>query len=545
MTESNVEPFAQNPRRSLTRFFQSVLEKTRRDRLVLSILGVIFLARIPLGDRSSFWLDELISVYLYGTLNPSLSSAIGALAESSIHPPAYQVVLWPWMQVFGSSEAAVRSLSALFLSLAGYVVYLIVRRELGPTFSTVVASLFAVGFLSSHYALEARNYAMVIFLSSVSSMLFLESLRFEGSRSKRYVELSLLFAVNSLLLLTHYFSFFFLAAQGIFFLLVLLTVPLPAAERWRKFLEQVLWTYFAPAVLFLAIWGAPLARSLDGAGARFSTDNFPTMNPAELWFSSVFQPNFRVGDSIFIPAFLLFIAAFAFVALWRPELNSRSGHFSLIGTYLGAWSFFPFVFVYLFYFVFGFERYESRYFIFSWVPLVPFLVMALKRGLDFLTPVLTWPLVRGLLLAIVWVVAATSTIPILIGGYVASTSEKSSYREIAQNAHEYLEDNDGEDFVVREVGSSNFIQFYFDKLFDTAPRVLTTLDFYRASVGGGDYSPEQLLDGHDKLLLLFVNERPRTSDDLMEFLGDYFTVIEGSQDGSGRGYLVLQRALGN
>src|SRR3989339_1642966 len=64
----------------------------------------------------SFWRDEAYSVLLAGQ---PLSVII---QKSSIEPPVYYVLLHFWIQLFGTSEIATRSLSLLGFMLATIVV---------------------------------------------------------------------------------------------------------------------------------------------------------------------------------------------------------------------------------------------------------------------------------------------------------------------------------------------------------------------------------------------------------------------------------------
>jgi uncharacterized membrane protein len=78
--------------------------------LIIAVLAGSFLARWLVADRNSYWLDELYSVAIYGIWNPSAGAAVERLANTSVHPPLYQAILYVWMDVFGDTERSSRSL---------------------------------------------------------------------------------------------------------------------------------------------------------------------------------------------------------------------------------------------------------------------------------------------------------------------------------------------------------------------------------------------------------------------------------------------------
>src|SRR5687768_2868858 len=83
----------------------------RQEILIIAVLAGSFLARWLVADRNSYWLDELYSVAIYGIWNPSAGAAVEKLANTSVHPPLYQAILYVWMDLFGDSERSTSSLS--------------------------------------------------------------------------------------------------------------------------------------------------------------------------------------------------------------------------------------------------------------------------------------------------------------------------------------------------------------------------------------------------------------------------------------------------
>src|SRR5581483_1847235 len=80
-----------------------------------------------LGARG-FWRDEAVTVQL---VRRSLGGMLDAIPRSEGTPPLYYVLAWGWTRLFGTSEAGLRSLSALAGTLAIGLVYLAGRELFG------------------------------------------------------------------------------------------------------------------------------------------------------------------------------------------------------------------------------------------------------------------------------------------------------------------------------------------------------------------------------------------------------------------------------
>jgi uncharacterized membrane protein len=146
----------------------------------------------------SYWVDELFSV------SASLESWQGLLDHwllPDVHPPLYQLLLKSWILLFGDSEPATRSLSLVFaLSTILFIVfYGMARRELKKylVFAAMMASMPFFLF----YAQETRSYSMMLFLSTVVMLTWLDLDKPESTAN------FVLFCLAALLLaLTHYFG---------------------------------------------------------------------------------------------------------------------------------------------------------------------------------------------------------------------------------------------------------------------------------------------------------------------------------------------------
>jgi len=78
------------------------------------------------------------------------------------------VLAWPWVRVFGSGEAGLRSLSAVFGTATIVLIGLMARRLAGDRAGLAAAALAATSPLLIWYSQEARAYALLVMLVALS-----------------------------------------------------------------------------------------------------------------------------------------------------------------------------------------------------------------------------------------------------------------------------------------------------------------------------------------------------------------------------------------
>lgn len=150
------------------------------------------------------WLDEAQTVAI---ARLSLGELFDALAQDG-HPPLAYLWLHAWIEVFGDSDAAVRA-SAAVPGLGAIIAVAALARRLGGAIAAVAAlALAATSPFLVRYATEVRMYALLTLLSVTWWL----ALRAAPSGPRRgWVLVGVLAA---LLLYTHYWSTFLLAAGG-------------------------------------------------------------------------------------------------------------------------------------------------------------------------------------------------------------------------------------------------------------------------------------------------------------------------------------------
>jgi hypothetical protein len=129
--------------------------------------------------------------------------------ESS--PPLYYMALGGWIQLFGDSEAALRSLSAVASSLAIPLVYILGKELLDRQHGVIAAALFALSPTAVYYAQEARPYALLLLPILVTLIACARCLR----GSARTGSLALYVGGATVSIYTHTTMFLLLAALAI------------------------------------------------------------------------------------------------------------------------------------------------------------------------------------------------------------------------------------------------------------------------------------------------------------------------------------------
>jgi uncharacterized membrane protein len=162
----------------------------RRFWLLVALVGLAaLLLRLPTLASRSLWLDETYSAWFAARPLHELWTSV-PLYET--HPPFYYTMLKGWMLLFGSSEAAMRSLSVLASVLTVVLIPIGAHlSRLGPRAERIglLAALFlALNAYSILFAQQARPYAIQALSGSLAvffSCLLLAELARPVAASKR------------------------------------------------------------------------------------------------------------------------------------------------------------------------------------------------------------------------------------------------------------------------------------------------------------------------------------------------------------------------
>jgi uncharacterized membrane protein len=158
-------------------------------------------------SNAAYTSDEVWSV------NTVLSDNLIAALKADVHPPFYFQLLDVWVSLFGHHERAVRSLSGLFYMLAILALYCLAREFYGDELALLCAALFACSPLAILSGQFARMYALLSFLSIVSTWLYVQFWIKDRTNAWRFV---VFVVINVLGTFTHIAFFFALFGQIVF-----------------------------------------------------------------------------------------------------------------------------------------------------------------------------------------------------------------------------------------------------------------------------------------------------------------------------------------
>jgi mannosyltransferase len=184
--------------------------RARHLQLLAGITIAGALLRFVTLDVQSYWFDEVATVNI---LRHGFGDMISAVSSGESTPPLYYVVAWLWSKVFGTGEFGLRSLSALLGTLTIPLVFVLGRDLVGQRTGVIAAALCAFNPLLIWYSQEARSYALMVLLATLSLIALLRVLQEPSPR-----RLAAWACISILAIATHYFAGFLVAAEALWLL---------------------------------------------------------------------------------------------------------------------------------------------------------------------------------------------------------------------------------------------------------------------------------------------------------------------------------------
>jgi len=210
--------------------------------------------------------------------------------EDPQHPPLYFLLSRVWMQLFGSSYTATRSLSAV-LSLLGLPLMYWLAMELfaSPMAALLATALLALSPVNILFDQTARQYGLLTVAIIGSSWLLLRALRLARWRSWLWYAIA-----TAVGLYTHPFFGLTLIGQGAY---ALLRIWMPAPDPFRRKRQVSTLKGFTGAIALALVLYAPwLWVLVSNMGRALATTDWSRVSPGlpylvKLWtlsFTSVF-----------------------------------------------------------------------------------------------------------------------------------------------------------------------------------------------------------------------------------------------------------------
>ena len=176
--------------------------------LALILLLGLALRFHNLGAKG-YWNDEMYTVIeAQQSVHQLITS--GKLDQ----PPAYYLPVRIWVQTFGTTEVSMRSFSALAGMGAMILIYLIGRELFGKPVGLLSTFIMAISEFQIYYSQQARFYSFYEMMTLLSVLLFIIALR-----SKRIIYFALYGVASILMVYSHTFGVFIIAAQNLFLIL--------------------------------------------------------------------------------------------------------------------------------------------------------------------------------------------------------------------------------------------------------------------------------------------------------------------------------------
>ncbi len=176
---------------------------------LLCVVALAFAVRIYRIDEQSVWTDDFFSIGYLGA--PDLDTYLGLVSSSNEeHVPVYYASQYMWAEFFGSAPVTVRMLSIVVGLLTIPVIYALGCALFSPGAGLVAVLFFALSPMHIFHDQGMRPYALVVLLAAVS--LYALHRTVTAPRPGWWLVHC---AANLLLVWTHLFALFFIAAEAL------------------------------------------------------------------------------------------------------------------------------------------------------------------------------------------------------------------------------------------------------------------------------------------------------------------------------------------
>lgn len=165
-----------------------------------------FIRLLNIDKNSGLWFDEM-STYIFSSEKFPFG-ILKTLLNHDAHMPLYYLCLNLWMKLFGNSDILLRLFSVIFGVLTIPALYYLGKTYKSKKFGYLVATLGCLSPVLIYYSQEVRFYSAVVFLSTLSLLLFLKLLD-----SKKTQDLVIFHLLNSLILYTYSMGWIFVFSE--------------------------------------------------------------------------------------------------------------------------------------------------------------------------------------------------------------------------------------------------------------------------------------------------------------------------------------------
>ena len=308
-----------------------------RNRTTLLLLGLILLLAATLRfyhlGTESFSYDEGIMIDVTG----SLDNVIANVAKG--RPPLIVIAGYIWVNIFGDTEAATRSLSAVTGVISIWLLYAVGRDLFNKRVGLIAALLMSISIFHIFYSQDYRYYGLLGFTSLLSFYFYAKALKTE--RTIYFIMYPISAAA---VFYAHYHGAFVLLAQGIYFLL-----------QWYKYRPRTRLYWFctqiaivlliSPSIYRLGMDYLAGASNGDFSGSLGVLGNGGPLRTMPLWLpihTLLIGYLFITIDNVLnLPYLVLSIGVIAISTLmyaWRQGFSQWMAQFTSVGTEIKAFA---------------------------------------------------------------------------------------------------------------------------------------------------------------------------------------------------------------
>ncbi len=185
----------------------------------VDLIGIMLLAvllRVLFLGKESLWWDEAESVRIAGA---DWRHLIDTLWNGQANMGFYYALLHMWLGL-GRTEFALRALSVLFAVITIPLCYVLGLRLFGRRSGLLAALLITLNVYHVRYSQEARSYALVVLLVTLSSLFYVAAIRRPSGRAWGLYTIAIVFGLYShffvvLVLMAHWISLAFLPRRDV------------------------------------------------------------------------------------------------------------------------------------------------------------------------------------------------------------------------------------------------------------------------------------------------------------------------------------------
>lgn len=551
------------------KFISRIFGTLEKHKELSFILFMSFIFRVFLLNVNSYWLDELLSIVVRGV---NLDNALGVFEYYRGHlvpHPLYELILYHWMLLFGSSEIATRFLSTIFVLLAIVILYFFSYRIFSRRIAVMTALFFSLSYLSVYYSLEARYYGLILFLSTLSSYLlylYLHDLRgcFGWKKIMYNKYFILLWIVNTALMFSHSFTLLFIATQGLFVMAYFIYYGKPGTQPGNIF--KVLSLYLIQSVLMISHWvflfveqlRQPLGETGSFIGQVVTAGAHSGIRIVENPFSVFF--NYVIKPSLYLPAIgfailfmLMIVSAGACIHYFfqKRKLGYKPlRRFFLI--YALMMITIPCVFVSIIYLIGDYDMLRPRYLIYCNPMLMLMLALCLEQAVrltSFLFRKARKQLLPRLYLNYKNVFAVVfASFFILPMSYAAATRKKGDWRGMAKSIVQVIrQDPDHTYAVIETCYGRGLLDFYLGRNDDSIRVTDLIMSDDEVNLAGGNFRLTAIFDkevlneiqSKDFLILTFTDQPATRFPILVDLFSTEYELYINMLDEKGRGIMIF------